>query len=208
MSSRFFSLLMAVKITMFFAACEKTDNPEIESIEIRSNEIEDKDIVAVKMVIEALKPSEGIWGISNELVSVDYKNGNLQLNFPAIISDEYLGEYFWYNSENIIPEGVTISEPKVKVVLICLIAYNREENHIGYFLLDNGEWWSAEYIYANRGFTVKGTSKHGLVFDCTFKKGWNIRYFNPLENNYQGKFTTKKPLNVNFKWRYAVNGIQ
>jgi len=193
-----YGLVLAVIITMLFAACDNVDNLENES----------KDIATVEMRIEALKPSEGIWEIANELTSVEYKNGSLRLNFPAIVPDEYLGEYFWYNSENIIPEGVAISEPKVKVGLIHVIARNGEGNYIGSFYLDDGEWWNAEYIYANRNFTVKGTSKNGSVFDCSFKKGWNIRYFNPVENNYRGKFTTQKPSNVNFKWRYAVNGIQ
>ena len=201
MNSKFFSLIMVVIVTMLFAACEKADNSEIESIEI-----EGKDIATVKMGIEALKPSEGIWE-SNELASVEYKNSNLRLNFPAI-PDEYLGEYFWYNSENIIPEGVTISAPKVKVGLIYVIACNSEGNFIGSFRLCGGERWSAEYIYANRDFTVKGTSKYGFAFDCSFKKGWNIRYFDAFENNYRGKFTTHKPLDVNFKWRYDKHGIQ
>ena len=189
----FFKLVVAV-IIMFFAACGKEDNPEIES----------KGIASVKMRIEAVKPSEDIYGISNELASVKYKNGFLELNFPANVPDEYLGEYFWYNSENIIPEGVIISESQVKVGLIGLYAYNSTGNFIGGFYLDNAEWWSAEYIYADRNFSVKGKSKYGLVFDCSFKKGWNIRYYNPLERIY----TTQPPKNVDFKWRYAENGIQ
>jgi hypothetical protein len=144
MNKRFFNLVVAVIITIFFAACEKENNSEIES----------KEIATVKMRIEATKPSEGIYGIVHELASVKYENNILELNFPANIPDEYLGEYFWSNSENIIPEGVIISEPQVKVGLMSVIAYNDAGNNIGYFVFSSDtnpdRWitnmWYAQYI--------------------------------------------------------------
>jgi len=209
MKKRFFYLLVVIGMTIFFVACEKTDKPEIESIEIGSSQIEGKGIATIKITIEAFKPSEGI--SSNELASVEYKGGGLQLNFPAILPNEFLGEYFWYNSANTIPQGVTISDPQVRVGNIWVVAHNDEGNRIGSFKFSNFavslyDMWYTDYIYADRDFTITGTSIHGLVFDCSFKKGWNIRYYSPTKNNYHGQFTTQKPL-VKFEWRYEVFGI-
>ena len=128
----------------------------------------------------------------------------MELNFPATIPDEYLGEYFWHNSANIIPEGVIISEPQVKVGFISVLAFNSADNSIGSFLLCNvginiNNLWYVDYIYVDRDFTVTGSSKNGLVFDCSFEKGLNIRYYTPLS---KGKYTTQKPSDEVFEWRY------
>ena len=201
-----FSAILCIGMAIMVAACEKEDNSKIQilEIEIESNEIEGKGIATVKMVIEACKHSEGIGGISNVFASVEYKNGDLRLKLPAI-PDEYLGEYFWYDSPNIIPEGVVISVSNVKVGYMYLIARNSKGNQIGSFDFtdDNLSRWDASHIYANKDFTIKGTSKNGKVFDCSFKKGWNIIY----SKNFGFEFTNHKPLNGNFKWRYWKDQI-
>ena len=169
------------------------------------------DIATVKMEIEAIErhsPTLAYW-TSKELANVKYEDNILELNFPESVLEEYLGEYLWYKAgyhpwfsdypEHTFPEGVIISEPDVKVGIISIIGYDSEGNHIGNFVFNDYNYWSAEYIYADRSFTVKGVTKHGLVFDCSFKKGWNIRYLTPLEG---GKFTTQKPAGINFEWRY------
>ena len=208
MNKKFF-YSVAVVITIFFVACEK-DGPKVHECPPMP---EDKNIATVKMGMEAIRlSSESIYGVANELATVKYENGILELVFPAIVPDEYLGEYFWSNSANIIPEGIIISDTQVKVGFLSIIVYNNSGDYIGSFLFSsdmttNNGWttslWYAQYIYADRSFTITGTSKHGLVYDCSFKKGWNIRYYSPLERR---KYTTLKPINEDFEWRYEEIG--
>jgi len=202
MNKKRFYLVVAVGITMFFAACKKGESePEIHGC---PPIIGDRNISVVKMRIEAIKPSSGGVAVANELASaVKYENGILELNFPANVSDNYLGEYFWANASNIIPEGVTISDPQAKIGLLSVITYNSRGSYIGNFISHDSEWWRAQYIYADRSFTINGSSKHNLVFDCSFEKGWNIMYYNPLDG---GIYTTQKPLDVDFEWRYVEAG--
>ena len=190
MNKSFFYSIVAVLI-IFFVACKK-DEPETHEC---PPEIEDKNIAVINAQISTFK-----------LASLKYENDSLEfdeLKLSAIVPNEYLREYFWHNSSNLIPEGVTISDPHVKVGYISVIACNSAGSHIGYFDLNNGNWWYAEYIYADRDFTIKGNSKQGLVFDCYFEKGWNIRYYTPVEKD---KYTTQKPLNEKFDWCYGEFG--
>jgi len=181
-------------LTLSTTGCNKRSECECQN--------QNKDIATIKMMISAIRPSERT--LMTELTSVKYENSILELDFPAFIPDEYLGVYFWYNADNIIPGGVVISDPQVKVGKMGIHAYNDKGCEIGGFFLDNAEWWNAEYIYVDRNFTIKGTTSHGYVFDCSFEKGWNIRYHNPLKRIY----TTQKPESVIFKWRYAEIGFQ
>ncbi len=188
--------IVAIILIMFMGCRNSVEQPH------PCNLPTDKDIDVVKIEITATKQSsEGMYGIVSEIGFAKYGNDILEFEFPAIISDEYLGEYFWYNSENIIPEGVTISDPQAKVGLFEISAYNKAKEYIGYFVFcyDVQNGWYAEHIYTDRSFTIKGISKRGCVFDCSFEKGWNIRYYTPLN---KGKYTTQKPSNEELKWRY------
>ena len=60
--------------------------------------------------------------------------------------------------------------------------------------------YGADYIYANRSFTEKGHNNRGMEFDCSYKKGWNIRNYLSLGNN--GKCTTQ-PIEEELKWHFA-----
>ena len=190
-------LILTAIAVVVFAGCSDENTPIIHPCNLP----EDKNIAFVKMGISSIKWSEGIYGTVNELGYVKYENGILEFDFPMTVPYEYLGEYFWYNSENIIPEGVTISDPQAKIGMFWINAYNKADEHIGVFsfVYDTHNWWYAAHIYADRSFTVTGTSKHGCVFDCYFEKGWNIRYYTPLN---RGKYTTQKPSNEDLKWRY------
>jgi len=188
-------ILFSLFITIFFIACEEKDDCPYANI--------DRNITDVKMTIYATKQSStGIYGITNELSSVKYENGVLEFDFPEIVQDEYLGEYFWSNSANIIPEGVIISDSQAKVGIVSLSTYNREGINIGQYLLSNGHWWFAEHIYADRNFTIKGSSR-GVVYDCFFEKGWNIRYYTHLDG---GRYTTNNPSSEEYKWSHEVIG--
>ena len=195
------AVTICLAVITMFSSCEKEPKqPHCPPI------IGGMEVAVVKMKIEATKPSEGIWGISNELTTVKYENGNLELNFPDFIPNEYLGEYFWYNATNTIPNGITISDPQVKVGNISILTFNKLGEMIGSFGIGDGCWRSAQYIYADRDFTITGRSNSGLEYDCSFIKGWNIRYYNLIENNYRGKYTTQKTLSEEFEWYYEEIG--
>ena len=205
--------------TTMFSGCDKgkgEPNENESSLVIDAKIVNGDDysgITSVKMEIQAIErhsPTLSYW-TWNELANVKYENNILKLNFPENVPDEYLGEYLWYGQttgslpwfsdypEHTFPEGVIINEPDAKVGIITIKGYDSVGTHVGSFVFNDYNYWYAEYIYADRSFTVKGITKHGLVFDCSFKKGWNIRYFTPLEG---GKFTTQKPAGINFEWRY------
>jgi hypothetical protein len=179
-------LVIATVIMILFTAYEKGDQTS------------GKEIATVKAKIVTFKQfsdDEYRW-VEYEVTSIKYENNEFELNFSTIVPDEFLLP----NSEKTIVEGVTISNSQAKTGLISVNAYNKAGNYIGGFALSSENYWSADYIYVDQSFTEKGLSNFGVEFDCSFEKGWNIRYYSPLGN---GKYTTQKPLNEVFKWHYA-----
>ena len=132
-----------------------------------------------------------------------YKNGTLELNLSATIPDEYL----FSNSEKVWPtHGYSFSEGVVVVSdidaktnhIVFLEAFNSAGKRVGEFYFGNHNNFGAEYIYADRGFTENGISEGNWQrvtseFDCSYEKGWNIRY------RSGSKYTTKKPTNEDLK---------
>ena len=195
MNKRFFYSVIAV-MTVFFTAC----SPPHYCPEIR-----DWNIAEVRITTHTSRPSEGIWRISKMLGTVNYENGILDLSFLdslPIIPDEYLGEWFWLNSSNIIPEGVTISDPQARITNLDITAFNAVEQIIGHFSLRNNPAdfrdtsWMARFVYADRDFRITGRARRDLEYDVSLVKGWNIVY------HRFGLITTQKPENEIFEWRY------
>ena len=190
MNKTFFYLLSTILI--FFSSCEKDSNKEIEI---------DKEIAIVKAKIGNF-----------EIASVKYENSELELNelsFPTTIPNDYL--------EQVVERtGIIISNTQAKTGLVGVSAYNSVGGCIGYFgkLSSDGYYdlqlrWYAEYIYSDRSFTKKGKTTEvgnpdfGVLFDCSFEKGWNIMYFSLSER----KYTTQKPTDKEFIWYYEILGI-
>ena len=187
MNKIFFILVVLV----FFTACEKENNPNIES----------EEVVTVKAEIDNF-----------EIALVKYENIELELtelSFPTTIPDNFL--------EQVVERtGIIISDTQAKTGLVGVNAYNSVGEHIGYFGkmsrdgYDNLRLrWYAEYIYSDRSFTKKGKTSEagnpdfGALFDCSFEKGWNIMYFSLAER----KYTTQKPTDIDFIWYYEKIGI-
>jgi len=117
-----------------------------------------------------------------------YENGGFELIFPATIPDEYLQP-----ASNRF-EDVPLSDTQAKIVSVQIDAHNSADATIGDFSFRSDNW-AIEFKYADRDFTVKGVSKYGVEFDCSYEKGWNVIYHS-LDGK---KITTQKPLNENFK---------
>ena len=182
---------------LMFTGCNS--KKEIEEIEEKLANLTEVDIVKAQ--------------IGNfEIASVKHEDIELELNelsFPTTIPDNYL--------EQIVERiGITISDTQAKTGLVGVKAYNSVGKNIGYFTrfsndgYDNLQLrWYAEYIYSDRSFTKKGQTTEmgnpdsGVLFDCSFEKGWNIIYFSLAER----KYTTQKPADKYFNWYYNLFGI-
>ena len=197
MDKRFFNLVLVLVMAVLFVACEKVTQDTPTNLGYCGKE---ENVTIVKARISTFKrfsEDDYRWMVC-EVASVKYENGGFELselNFPASISDEYL----WAFSEKTIIEGVTISDIQAQIGLVSVDAYDSEGKPIGAFALGNDNW-SVEYLYADRDFTEKGISEYGIVIDCFFKKGWNIRYQSSVEKIH----TTQKPLNEVFKWHFTA----
>ena len=184
-------ILIIVTILFFVTSCEKKGCSKEEDVKL------------VKAEIHTFKKfSEGDYRwMKYELASVKYKKNGFKLsesNFPITVPDDYL----WLLSEKTINEDIVVSDIQAQIGLILVRAYDRKGEFIGDFELRSDNW-CAEYIYADRDFTEKWISKNGeVIIDCSFKKGWNVRYYY-YSNIVEKIQTTQKPLNEVFKWHFA-----
>ena len=146
--------------------------------------------------------------IGSQVVALaEYKNGGFVLNLPANVPDEYL-EPIYYDDEL---SGM-ISDKKAQIGNVYIYAYDINENQIGGFYyypinyIENVDC-ETEIMYADRYFTMNGTfTDYGdtIVYNCTFKRGWNIMYCigYDYDDYYKVLVTTQKPSGINFKWYY------
>jgi hypothetical protein len=188
---------------LFFASCDKYD--VVTVLGECTREINN---AAVKAIIKTYKQNfdgKSYW-LEYELVSVKYENSDFklnELNFPETVPDEYLETVQTVSNYLFpIPENEGISDNQSKIGLVNIYANNSAGNFNGGFYLLSDQSF-AEYIYADRSFIMKGSDKYGNVIDCSFEKGWNVMY--SYNYNSQGKYTTyttQKPLNEDFRWRF------
>ena len=130
----------------------------------------------------------------------EYKNDGFKLNLSADIPDECL---YSIDDELDFPTEI-VSDTNTQVSTIRLYAYNNEEECIGnFYLSDELGKVKITFIYADRNFTVKGTDTtftYPKIYDCSFKKGWNILY--SMERRKDYLCTTQKPTEVSLRWYY------
>ena len=215
---RFFLMIIPALICgVAFTNCDSSNEVEnvnrIVSHEVKNVNSDDIATVQVKVSYSRMR-SENQWQWETyyykEYEIADfakYENGSLKLNLSATIPDEYL----YSNSEKVWPlhgynfsEGVIVSDIEAKTNrIVILTALSSAGESVGDFYLGNDNNYRAEYIYADRDFTEKGISESGhtlgVEFDCSYKKGWNIRYVSNL------KYMTQKPLNEDFNWCFEPN---
>ena len=198
MKRQFFSLFVAAVVVSFvFIACEKKKKDKDTVIEANGVVNGSSDIATVKAEL---------WDNSAKdfhvFSSCGYKENWFKLVLSATIPDVCLyaieSNYFDF------PSSIAISDRKAKMtqtVEIC--AYNSGGEFLGNFYLKNeAEKIQAAYIYADMDFTIKGTdNRHGYpeVYNCSFKKGWNIQY--RIERGNEDLYTTEKPA-ASLKWYF------
>jgi hypothetical protein len=199
MKRHFFNLFVAAVVVSFaFTACEKKKKKEKDTV------IETNDVVNSSSDIATAKAE--LWDESAkkfyEFSSCGYKNNWFKLSLSATIPDKFL--YAIESNHFDFPESVAVSDRKAKMTQkIELCAYNNTGEFIGNFYLRNEtEKVQAFYMYADKDFTVKGTdNRHSYpeVYNCSFKKGWNIQYC--IERENEDLYTTEKPA-ATLKWYF------
>ena len=184
-------------IVFIFTSCNKSVKcPPQEIIVECAREI---DVVKVKATIQFMQnPNDDCPWTLYEIASCKYQNDKFELtelNIPKTVQDEYLSS---------IPENEinVVSDIEAKTASLDIKAYNISGNYIGklYLSCDN---WNANYRYADRSFSKKGSINVGTnsveEYDCSYEEGWNIEYISYGQNM---KITTQKPLNEDFKWHF------
>ena len=197
-------MLLSIMVFIGISGCSKDDddggggdlNPSaINTQVVNGNEYNDW-IVTVKALIETETEVE------YTVATSDYKNGGFKLNFPDNVPSEYL-------------EGADLpmqfaSDKDAKIGYCWILAYDEQDRVIGGFDLIGGNSNTeviAEYVYADRNFTVKRTEEYGdskVIYDLSFQKGWNIVYNIMQEGKdvYTCTWTTQNPGGIDLKWYF------
>jgi hypothetical protein len=111
------------------------------------------------------------------LASASYGNGGFTLNLPANVDAQYLSD-----ADELLPPGLTISNPNVKACVVGLNAYKSgSQTRTGFFYTEIEGWEGEELIYADGNVNVTGShsAADGEIsdFNLHLRKGWNMMYF-------------------------------
>jgi hypothetical protein len=224
------TLALTASLCMVFTTCKKDSNDTTtsggeEPGGEEPGDDEDITINATDIIIKGsdsnLKTVKGIvYGDNNTdnpitIASCKYANKSFKLDLPDNIN-KHLYEVSFDEDNDIV-----ISDPKAKWADLWISGYDDDDNEVGGFgwgSSDNEYNYYADYYYADKNFTVKGTETHTYElsavytfinkWDCSIKKGWNIVYRKVLcvenENGttWTSTHTMQKPAGVTFEWSY------
>ena len=95
---------------------------------------------------------------------------------------------------------------------IMIYAYDSKGNETGLFICDTDDMsYSLSYVYVTKDMHYTYQEEYDVngahvtsIYDCNYKKGWNIDYVKQESNGNNSTFTTttQKPANVKFIWYY------
>jgi hypothetical protein len=159
-------------------------------------------VKALIIVDEGEYPDGGNYWTGYEAGASEYKNHGFKINLSATVPDKYLESWSDEWGEEFM------SDKNAKVAVAWMVAYDDEGGETGEFYWEyGGENADCEtlHVYADRNFTVKGTyDGYGEkeIFNCNFRKGWNILYGYDDYKKDEFIITTQKPSNVNLVWYY------
>ena len=142
-----------------------------------------------------------------EFATAEYKNSGFKIVFPKSLPDYELEDFI-----DVFGTPLSLmSDIYAKAIPALLVAFNSHNEEIGEFMHAYGSddyYVEVYYVYADRDFTVKGTDNsedYEVVFDCTFKKGWNVLYWIE-DDGWDELFTTQKPSSINLRWYFGEWG--
>jgi hypothetical protein len=130
------------------------------------------------------------------------------LMLPASVDDEFLSAI----ERGGIPEGLMVSDPKVKLTTTYLEAY-REGQYLGDFYHGSGEW-KGYLVYADGEVEISGsvTDDEGTwTYDAQLKAGWNVMYEKIIEkenwddNEYE--MITRVPEDARWGFDLEIDGM-
>ena len=209
-----YALLLIAGLVICSMSCKKDSK---EGGEITGFVIEAENVIDANDDIATVKAISGMEDEMEVIATGKYKNGGFKLTLPSTLNSKYLLSI----SED-IEEGMVVSDPNAKVgAANWFVAYDKDGNEIGEFDCvyydeeTNTNATSLFHFYADRDLTITGTIiyEHEWfgytteIYDCSFKKGWNVFYFIEEWDNdntyYNLTLTTKEPSGITFNWYYS-----
>jgi hypothetical protein len=187
MKSKFLFVALTSLLTMtVFNSCEKEDdddtggggviNNNTITAKVENGSDYNGEINLVKALIvtgERRNPQTGHYEwTGHEVGSSSYSNGGFTLKLLESVDDRYLQP-----GTDELPEGLTISNPDVKIGFVTIVAYDESGAEIGSF-----ELYSEDYegilLYADGNVSVTGSSAYDdeRTYNLQLKKGWNTVY--------------------------------
>ncbi|MDR2127248.1 MAG: hypothetical protein LBP63_10520 [Prevotellaceae bacterium] len=145
----------------------------------------------------------------NILASAEYVDGGFMMTLPLLILDDKWTPI----SNNVIPDGVNVSDPHVKTTSVDYLATFKNGQATGKFeyickTADNHDI-CASYIYVDRDITITGSSDKEEdnwtvinIFDniVELKKGWNEVYVTSIGGINSTTFITSNVKPDRLKW--------
>ena len=171
-------MIALMAIGMAFVACKKDDVDSSRVIDAK-NVFSSVNISSVEARLA--KPTGGVVN----LATADYKNASFKLTLPKTVSEDALA-----------------GDASGKLGIITIDAFYG--NMVGsLFLVDATKNIQVSYIYANKDFKVNDTfvdeenpEEGEQIWNCSFKKGWNMVYAQISKNEVTINTTQPSGLNL------------
>ena len=194
---------LAVAVVVTLTACGKNQEPafgnvsEINAVVNEGNDYNDL-IDVVKLLVDEV-----------EVARSDFRNGSFSIKLPDDISSLKPFDIEF-------PPKINISGKNVLYSTSRLVAYNRDDEQVGYFYCVYYKYEMVEeealflpeaegsLLYFNKSFSITGTHTESdewgttnFIWDCNFGKGWNLLYWHGNRPDGKGnridKTTTATP---------------
>jgi len=206
---------LAVAVIATLMACDKKQEPSSGTIsEIIADVYEGNDyndlIDVVKLLVDDV-----------EVAKSAYRNGSFSINLPDDINNL---EPFDVE----LPPKINISDKNVLYSNSRLVAYNKDNEQVGYFscvyykyeIIEEEEYLLLEaegtLLYFNKSFSIAGTHTESnewgttnFIWNCNFGKGWNLLYWHGNRPDGKGnridKTTTATPSGSKY-WLFRMSG--
>ena len=194
------SVMIALMAITLFSACKKDDDSTGNDVMSAKNVINSiPDIASVKAVMDDS-------AIEDELVIATtlYQNNGFKLSLKTPPATCLYEARYSFDSEY----DVIISDPNAKMGFVWANAFDNKDEEIGdfyYWGMNTRTYVEANYVYADRNFTVKGKIEDDEYdyfeeFNCSLKKGWNIIYW--IEKEDCCLISTQKPSDITMEWAF------
>jgi len=189
-------ICLLASVLLFCFSCKKTDDVVKISIKVENGDLYSQYFDKVEAMTQ--KKSLGIF---------PYNNGNITLELPLIIEEEYL-----FCANELFPPDLQISNANAKIDMLALALCEKDGNgqiEIRNLKFEEDDEYecegSAMFYYSNENCNITGIiviDNGDYIFNIKLKTGYNLVYMFEIKNNITGKYeatvTTEKQ--DGFKW--------